>query len=380
MKRVLFVLMLACCPAALAADPQQNPPGVVQMSPDAQKGVKLASVPARTQRIIQTLQVPGTATFDERRVAHLHPFGQGRVVTLDVAPGQPVKAGARLATLDFSDLTDARNGLAAAEASLRQAQADAVVADAALKRGIALERDGSLSEAEIERRRGETARTRAAEDTARAQVTMYKTRAQRLDPTGSGSQGSIVSPIDGVVAAVNLTPGQVVDSFAEIFTIADLTRMLVVATLPEDDLRLIHPGDTAIINASAYPNREFKGQVISLGAEVDPRTNSVPARLQIENSDMSLKAGMYVTLEIRADLGHDGITIPSAAVQRLNDKSIAFTPLGDNRFQRLDLILGVQQPDWTEVKSGVQPNQTVVTNGSFQLKALLQSDLLGSTD
>ena len=380
MMRLLLGLLLLLAHAAMAADQPKDPPGIVTMSPDAQRGVKLATAPAHQQRIVQTLQVPGTAMFDERRVAHLHPFGQGRVITLNVGLGDAVHVGQRLATLDFADLTDARNGLAAAQAALRQARADAAVADAALHRGTALQRDGSLSQADVERRRGEAARAQAAVDTAQAQVTMYQTRAQRLDPTGTGSDGGIVTPIDGVVAAINLTPGQVVDASMDAFTVADLSKMLVVATVPENALSLIHQGDTATIKASAYPNQDFHGHLLSLGAEVDPRTNTIPARLQIDNPDLSLKAGMYVTLEVRADLGRDGVVVPAAAVQMLNDKAIAFTPLDNGRFQRLDLTLGVQQPDWVELRSGVQPNQLVVTAGSFQLKALMQSDLLGSTD
>lgn len=374
------MLVLATCPQAIAADQDKKPPSVVRLSPEARKGAKLETTQAKRQPVVMRLQVPGVATFDERRVAHLHPFGQGRVLTLDVAPGQPVQPGQTLATLDFADLTDARNGLAAAQASLHQAQADAQVMDAALNRGAALARDGSLSRAEVERRQGESARAHAAVETAQAQVTMYQTRAQRLDPTGNGSAGSIVSPIVGVVAAINLTPGQVVDASVEIFTIADLSKMLVVAAVPENDIRYVRTGDAATVQTSAYPGKAFHGTVKSLGAEVDPKTNTIPARLQIENPDLSLKAGLYVSVAIEAGLGHDGIIVPSAAVQMLDDKPIAFTPVDDQHFKRQDLTLGIQQPDWVEVTAGLQPNQTVVTEGSFQLKALLQSDLLGSTD
>lgn len=72
--------------------------------------------------------------------------------------------------------------------------------------------------------------------------------------------------------------------------------------------------------------------------------------------------------------------MPSAAIQQTEAGPIAFVRTGNDRFEKRDLTLGVQRADWVEVKSGVQADETVATQGSFGLKAIMLRALLGSTD
>ena len=83
---------------------------------------------------------------------------------------------------------------------------------------------------------------------------------------------------------------------------------------------------------------------------------------------------------IAADLNREGVTIPASAVQQTQDGPIAFVRTGEERFERRTLTLGLQRPDWVEVVDGVTEGETVETDGSFGLKAILMRGLLGSTD
>lgn len=371
---------------ANAADVKNSPdkkpdaPGIVEMSPEQQKTIGLRVGKTELRHITEPVSAPGAAAFDERRVARLRPYSQGRVITLDVRPGDPVKAGQRLASLDIAQLSNARNAMASARASLHVAEADAQVAEAALHRGEVLARDGSLARAEVERRRAEVARARAGIETAQAQMAQAQAQVSRLDGVGAGGTGAMTSPIDGVVVSVGVTAGEVVDTTTEAFTVADLSRMLVSANIPERDIRLIRPGDPATVRADAYPGRIFRGRVASIGAQVEARTNTITARFDVENPDFALKAGMYVTLAITADLDHDAVTVPATSVQTVGEQSVVFTPQSDNRYARQIVSLGARRDDWIEVRSGIAANSPVVTDGSYQLKALLQKDLLGSTN
>ena len=69
--------------------------------------------------------------------------------------------------------------------------------------------------------------------------------------------------------------------------------------------------------------------------------------------------------------------VPPDAVQMVGDKRVAFTKLGDDRFQSHDLSVGVERQDWVEVRQGLKAGDEVVTQGSFELKALLQKSMLG---
>ena len=86
---------------------------------------------------------------------------------------------------------------------------------------------------------------------------------------------------------------------------------------------------------------------------------------------------MFVDVTLTSDRGRDDVVVPSGAVQLMGDKRVAFTPLGGDRFQSHDLTVGVEQQDWVEVRKGLNAGDEVVTQGSFELKALLQKALVG---
>lgn len=371
---------------AARTDPADAPtpanPDLVMLDAAGQKRLGLAFGRAETQRIVLPVRAPGTVAFDERRVTHLKPRTQGRVLSLAVQPGDAVRAGQTLATLDAAGILDARNGLAEARASLAEAQATETVAGTNLKRGQDLLRFGGVAQAEVDRRRVELAKAHAATLSAEAKVELYTAQYERLAPEPGTTPGTsaIVSPIEGVVTSANVTLGEVVDTGRDAFTVADPSQILVLANLYGRDIGSVKPGDAATIRAPVPDHPAFEGRVRSVNAAVDPASNTAPARIEIANPVGTLRANMFVSVEIAADLGRTGVTVPASAVQQTEGGPIAFVRTGDDRFERRALALGVQRADWVEVRSGIAVGESVATDGSFGLKAILLRALLGSTD
>ena len=373
-------------PEAAAATPaapeQPTEDNVVRLDADGQGRLGLAFGQSETRRIILPVRTPGMVAFDERRVTRLKPRTSGRVLSLSVQPGDRVKAGQTLATLDASGVLDARNGLAAAQASLGEAQATEKVAETNLKRGSDLVRIGGVAQAEVDRRQVDLAKAHAATLSAKSQVDLYRAQYERLAPAPGQAPGTsaIVSPIDGVVTAAGITLGEVVDTNRDAFTVADPSQIQVLANLYGHDISTVKEGDRATIEAPVAAHPRFEGRVRSVNAAIDPTTNTAPARIEIANPDGTLRANMFVSVEIAADLGREGVTVPAAAIQQTEGGPIAFVRTGDDRFEKRDLKLGIQRADWVEVTSGVAAGETVATQGSFGLKAILMRALLGSTD
>jgi cobalt-zinc-cadmium efflux system membrane fusion protein len=385
---LLDALGLAPSPSAPgAADPQKGQdaaanPDLVTLDDAGQKRIGLAFGAAEMRRIVLPVRAPGTVAFDERRVTHLKPRTSGRVLSLAVQPGDRVTAGETLATLDAAGVLDARNGLTAAQASLGEAQATEKVAEINLKRGTDLVKFGGVAQAEVDRRQVELAKAHAATLSAKAQVALYQAQYERLAPAAGQAPGTsaIVSPIDGVVTASGITLGEVVDTSRDAFTVADPSRIQVLANLYGHDIASVKAGDTATVEAPVAAHPRFEGRVRSVNAAIDPATNTAPARIEIANPDGSLRANMFVSVEIAADLGRDGVTAPAAAVQQTEGGPIVFVRTGEDRFEKRGVTLGVQRADWVEVRSGVAAGETVATQGSFGLKAILMRALLGATD
>ncbi|MCJ2125718.1 efflux RND transporter periplasmic adaptor subunit [Methylobacterium sp. J-077] len=362
-------------------DPAANP-DLVTLDDAGQKRIGLAFGTAEIRRIVLPVRAPGTVAFDERRVTHLKPRTSGRVLSLAVQPGDRVTAGETLATLDAAGVLDARNGLTAAQASLGEAEATEKVAEINLKRGSDLVKIGGVAQADVDRRQVELAKAHAATLSARAQVTLYQAQYERLAPAAGQAPGTsaIVSPIDGVVTASGITLGEVVDTNRDAFTVADPSQIQVLANLYGHDIASVKAGDRATVEAPVQAHPTFEGVVRSVNAAIDPATNTAPARIEIANPDGSLRANMFVSVEIAADLGRNGVTVPAAAIQQTEGGPIAFVRTADDRFERRGVTLGVQRADWVEVRSGVTDGETVATEGSFGLKAILMRALLGSTD
>ena len=365
-----------------AAPEQPAEDNVVRLDAEGQRRLGLAFGQSEMRRIILPVRTPGMVAFDERRVTRLKPRTSGRVLTLSVQPGDRVKAGQTLATLDAAGVLDARNGLAAAQASLGETQATEKVAETNLKRGTDLVRMGGVTQAEVDRRQVDLAKAHAATLSAQSQVDLYRAQYERLAPAPGEAPGTsaIVSPIDGVVTMAGITLGEVVDTNRDAFTVADPSQIQVLANLYGHDIATVKAGDRATIEAPVTAHPRFEGHVRSVNAAIDPMTNTAPARIEIANPDGALRANMFVSVEIAADLGRDGVTVPAAAVQQAEGGPIAFVRTADDRFEKRDLTLGVQRADWVEVRSGIQAGETVATQGSFGLKAIMLRALLGSTD
>ncbi|WP_336886942.1 efflux RND transporter periplasmic adaptor subunit [Methylobacterium sp. SyP6R] len=357
-------------------------PNLVTLDEAGQARIGLAFGRAETRRIVLPVRAPGTIAFDERRVTHLKPRTAGRVLTLAVQPGDLVRAGQSLATLDAAGLLEARNGLAEAQASLAEAQATEKVAEINLKRGQDLLKVMGVAQAEVDRRQVDLAKAHAATLAAKAKLDLYSAQYARLAPEPGAPAGTsaIVSPIDGVVTASGITLGEVVDTNSDAFTVADPSRIQVLANLYGRDIAAVKPGDAATIRAPVPDHPTFEGRVRSVNAAIDPATNTAPARIEIANPGGALRANMFVSVEIAADLGREGTTLPASAVQQTEDGPVAFVRTGDDRFEKRALALGVQRADWVEVTKGVAPGETVATQGSFGLKAILLRSLLGATD
>ena len=364
----------------LAAAAPRDPPGVVSMSQEQQTTIKLQTARAQERPITEPVRVPGTVAFDEGHVARLRPLAQGRVLRLLVQPGDQVAAGQPLAELDTPLLTNDEENLAAARASVREAEAGVAVARDALRRGVILAGDGSLSRAEAERRRLVLAQAEAAADTAHAHVTALQAEVARLGAGATPGVSKLSSPLAGIVVQVGVTPGAVVDpGAAEAFMVANLSVVVVLAQVPEASASLVQVGDPARIHLAAGGGRTWEGKVVALGAALDPQARTLPARIEITNPDGALRAGMFVDVTLTSSRGRDDVTVPAGAVQMVGDKRVAFTPLGGDRFQSHDLTVGVERQDWVEVRRGLQAGDEVVTQGSFELKALLQKAMLGGS-
>jgi cobalt-zinc-cadmium efflux system membrane fusion protein len=177
----------------------------------------------------------------------------------------------------------------------------------------------------------------------------------------------IRSPIAGTLVERLITPGELLQAGATAcFTVANLSRVWVLAQLFGSDLAAVSLGDSAQVVTGVGTN-SFSGKVDNIAALVDPDTRAVQVRVMVENPGNFLKKQMYVRVLIHARQESTGLLIPVSAVLR-DDENLPFVYLAqaDGSFARQHVTLGYRAGDQYDVGAGLRAgDQIVVAGGIF---------------
>ena len=277
-----------------------------------------------------TLTVTANGTLRPTRSVDIGSELSGTVSRVFVDVNDQVKEGQVLLELDrsrFQDTVDrAQAALAAAQAALVQNEATVKEARATLDRyeEVARLSDGRVPSAtELDASRASLARAIASTDNARAQVT--QARATLSSEETNLSKASIRSPIDGVVLARTVDPGNAVAASLQavtLFTLGeDLRQMILEASVDEADVGAVQEGQRASFTVSAYPMRAYPALVdrVSYGSTITNNVVTYTANLSVGNDDLSLRPGMTATATIVSTERRDVLLVPNT--------SLRFTPV-----------------------------------------------------
>lgn len=178
----------------------------------------------------------------------------------------------------------------------------------------------------------------------------------------------ILSSLDGHLTAKMVYEGAAVKAGDLVLRLASRHRMWIDAQVYEQQISLISDGQPARITLVSQPGKVIEGKVLFVHPHVDPQTRTALARIEIPNDDLSLRQGMYATVEILADSYAEATLLPREAVIDTGHKQLAFISLGEGKFEPRVLTLGGTGQDGTvEVISGVHAGDVVVTSGQFLL-------------
>ena len=287
----------------------------------------------------------GVVTFDETRLAQVAPKFGGFVERLYVnITGQPVRRGQPLLEIYSPELVAAQQELLVAGQLQRDIGRSAVpgvpgtTTDlvAAARRRLQL---WDISDAQID----DVLRT------GRARRTL-----------------ALFAPASGVVVEKRVVQGQAVTPGEALYTIADLADVWVDVQLREGEAAAVRQGSGADIAVTGLPGRTFKGRVAYVYPTLDSASRAVRARVVVSNTDDLLKPGMYATVRLSTPT-RSALTVPASAVLRTGERNVVFVDMGDGGLMPMEVTLGRTAGDYTEVLSGLQPRQRVVTSAQFLL-------------
>ena len=339
----------------------------VDLGPDDLKKAQVQTVHVGVKKTSSTLRVPGIVNADEYREVHVTSLVGGVIKQVPVVLGDRVKRGQPLAVVFSSELAEAETQYLSDLAELEADHKKLVRTQTLVKLGAASQQE---EEDVTAMHAAHESRVRAALEKLKLlgasdrQIAALK-QAEQIDPNFI-----LPAPINGVVLARTANLGLVVTTAQELFTVADLSTVWIMASINEKDFASVRVGTAASITAPAYPGRLWKGRVTYIQPQVDPSTRTAQARIEVANPHEDLRIDMYTDVDFTS-LGAPGPVVPEAAVQSIGARRFVFLPVKDNdgSFALREVRLGSATSGYYSVLEGLKVNDDVVAEGSFILKA-----------
>jgi len=303
-------------------------PGV-SIDPSAAQnlGMRLATV--REGALVGGLSVTGTVDFDQRDIAVVQARSGGFVQRVyGRAPGDIIPAGAPLVDL------------------------------------LVPEWGGAQAEYLAVRRTGDASLTAAARQRLRL-LGMPNGMTASLDRDGRPRTTiTLTAPFGGVIAKLEVRPGMTVATGQTLAEINGLSKVWIIAAVPEAQGGQLSPGQSVGVTLPAYPDEPLRGTLQAILPQVQGDSRTLQARIELPNRNGRLKPGMFATVAF--DGGNQtALLAPSEAVIRTGTRAMVMAAVAGGRFQAVEVRTGREAGGQTEILAGLSAGQKIVASGQF---------------
>jgi HlyD family secretion protein len=335
--------------------------------------VQVVVKPVDRGMVERTVANTRAGTVKACRRAKLSPSIGGQISKLPIREGDTVKSGDLLVEIWNQDLAaEVKLAVSEADAARARAKAACLNADVAQRdanRIVNLHKTGAISEEKADKAATEAKALKADCEAAKASALMSKARVGVTRATLDRTR--LIAPFNGVVAEINgelseyVTPSPIGIATPPVVDLIDNTCFYVTAPIDEVDVPNIEPGMTARVSLDAFGDRRFAGKVrriapYVLDREKQARTVDVEVEFTIPTDIREMLAGYSADVEIILDVRENTLRIPTEAVLEGNR---VFVYVPDNKvIQERTFKSGISNWYYTEVISGLKPDQRVVVN------------------
>jgi membrane fusion protein, copper/silver efflux system len=189
---------------------------------------------------------------------------------------------------------------------------------------------------------------------------------------------SIRSSFFGTVMERHATEGSYIKTGTPLYRVADLTTLWIQLDAYESDLSRLMVGQEVKISVEALPDEEFTGEVIFIEPTLDVRLRTAQVRVKVDNSDNTLRPGMFVTAIVEtydSEKKKTPLVVPATAPLFTGRRAIVYVEISTDEsiaYESVTVRLGPRMGDFYPVVAGLSEGDVVVTRGAFALDADLQ--------
>jgi len=322
------------------------PIGTVKIDPTVVQNIGVRTTTVKRAALSRNIRTIGRVTYDEQRVARLHPKYDGWIEKLFIHnTGDQVNIGSMLASIYSPQLvaTQEEYLLALNSAEILKNSPFPDVRNGA----------ESLLHSAHERLK--------LFDVPEHQVKKLKADRKVMKDI------HIHSPFDGIVMNIGAREGERITPAKELFMITDLSRIWVIVDIYENDMPWVREGDISEMTVAGIPGRIFTGKVTYIYPYLEAKTRTIKLRLEFDNPGLLLKPDMFANVDIQADQQVDALVVPAEAIVRTGTQEQVFIQRAPGRFEPRQVTVGVSANGQTQIVSGLNEGEVVVTSSQFLL-------------
>jgi cobalt-zinc-cadmium efflux system membrane fusion protein len=343
-------------------------------------GLGMQAAELRTFRA--EVDTDGKIAIDEDHATPVFSPYAGQVHRLVAQPGEVVKKGQLLFTIEATDMIQAQNDFITALAGLSQAQSQLKLAEINEQRQHELFKAtaGPLKEwqqaqADLVAAQSNLKSADIALEAVRNRLRVLKKTEAEIDEfqkTGKINPDTpIYAPIDGAVVQRKVGPGQFITAGASdpsgdpVFIIGDLSTVWLIANVRESDAVNIASGQDVEFKVLAFPDRVFKGKLNFTSEVIDAATRRLIARATIDNAEHRLKPEMFARVTIYTGAEQRAPAVPPSAIVHEGDEARVWVAGDDKTLELRKITTGLTAGGLVQVTSGLKAGEKVVTKGTL---------------
>jgi cobalt-zinc-cadmium efflux system membrane fusion protein len=349
--------------------------GDVVLLPNLKEFAGSVSIETAARPPEQTQQFNGRLLWDDNSTVRVFSPFAGRIEKILTEVGQQIPQNGPLALIASPDFGQA-------ETEARRAEIDWEHAQRVAERYHDLFEHGAAARKDLEEAEADLARASAEKNRALARMKFYTGSSNCFAPFFPLS-----SPIGGIIVEKNINPGQEVrpdqmlanapQFVSPLFVVTDPSRLWVQVDVGEAQAGRVKPGSPLIVRSQGFPGRTFAGRIEVVSEALDPGTHTLRLRGALDNPDRSLKAYMFVSVDLpQTEIPE--VRVPAKAVFLKNDRHFVFVEVKPGKYQRKQVKIGGEYGSSIGVAEGLAPGDRVVCEGSLLLEEVYHSAVAGT--
>jgi Cu(I)/Ag(I) efflux system membrane fusion protein len=331
-------------------------PDSVLVSPQKQQLIGVKTEPAQVREVTHTIRTVGQVEVDERLLIHMHTKLEGWVQELYVKfTGEQVQKDQKLFEIYSPELVSTQEEYL-----------------------LALKAVQSLGDSEFP----EIAQNaRSLLEVTRQRFSLWDItpdHIEDLENTGKVLRTlPLHAPSSGYVLHMAVREGMHVTPAMELYTLADLSSVWVLADVYEYEIPLVKLGQEATVTLSYFSGQTFTGKVTYVYPVLESKTRTVKVRFELPNPEWKIKPGMYANVDLQIPRGKR-LVVPNTAVLDSGTEQLVFIDRGQGRFEPRKVKVGIRTRETYEILEGIQPGEMLVTRGNFLVDS--ESNLKAAID